>query len=157
MTTVNTDSKDTKKDTPENSKPNKDTTREIKDGTDSKILELEKANKELTNERMSARRKATKIEKEANEKIKEMKEELELAKNKAVVYFRKMRKAQDQLQSIETDALTSIELVSDAMQTAHKILGSAGQRLAKKFQDAKVPGENYPQEASPKTIDVEEE
>ena len=153
MTTVNTDSKDTTK----NDKPTKDTTREIKDDTNIKILELEKANKELTNERMSARRKATKIEKEANEKIKEMKEELKLAKNKAVVYFRKMRKAQDQLQSIETDTLTSIELVSDAMQTAHKILGSAGQRLSKEFQNAKEPKENYPQEASPKTIDVEEE
>jgi len=153
MTTVNTDSKDTTK----NDKPTQDPTREIKNDTNIKILELEEANKELTNERMSARRKATKIEKEANEKIKEMKEELKLAKNKAVVYFRKMRKAQDQLKSIETDTLTSIELVSDAMQTAHKILGSAGQRLSKEFQNAKEPKENYPQKASSKTIDVEEE
>jgi len=101
------------------------------------IKELKDEVDELKNERMTARRRATKAEKEMKSATKELEEELEMATNKAAIYFRKMREAQDQLADMERDVLNTIELTANGLSNVHQLLATSGTRLQRQFQKLK--------------------
>jgi DNA repair exonuclease SbcCD ATPase subunit len=112
------------------------------------IKELEEQCEELKNERMTARRRATKAENDAKEEVEKLKQELELANDKSAVYFRKMREAQDKLENIKQDVLSTIELTADGLANVHKLLSTSGRRLSKSLnQQIKAPQQPQPVES----------
>jgi hypothetical protein len=88
----------------------------------------------LKKERMVARRRATKAEKDADERVGELEESLEFEANKAAVYFKKMRKAQTKLSDIQEDVLSTVELAAESISTTHRLLAVSGKRLARNMK-----------------------
>lgn len=134
----------------ENIEHQEDNTLTKEEVLENEIKDLKEQIKELKKERMVARRRATKAEKEEEEAIEEIKRKLELEEKKSEYYFRKMRQSRNELEEVISGLEGNLKLTANMLSNTHQTLLMSLNKVNKARVNTSTPTPSF-------SVDMNEE